>query len=180
MTGFIIIGGVGLTLILVSLLLDDIFEGFFNAIDIDVGGGLFSTPVIGAFLAAFGWGGALVMWGGGAGLVVSAVAGAGAGVVLGYVTFWLTRAFMRMPTDETPRMADLVGKQGKVISAIPDGGYGQVRVRHVGLPMKLNARAAQPITSGTAVVITKVTSSSSVLVEPEANFFGTLPGEQEH
>ena len=180
MTGFIIIGAVGLVLIVLSLLLDDIFEGLFQAFDIDAGGGLFSTPVIGAFLAAFGWGGALVMWGGGAGLTVASAAGAGAGGVLGYATLWITRAFMRMPTDETPRMADLVGKQGKVISGIPDGGYGQVRVRHLGLPLKLSARADHPITSGTAVVITKVTSSSSVLVEPEATFFGTLSEEQEH
>lgn len=179
-TGFIIIGGVGLLLILVSLFLHDIFEGLFDALHVDAGGGLFSTPVIGAFLAAFGWGGALAVWGGGTGVVAGSAAGAASGVVLGYVTLWVTRALMRMPTDETPRIADLVGKGATVITAIPAQGFGEIRIRHLGLPMKLSARAAEPITSGTAVVVTKVMSASSVLVEPEASFFGTLPEEQEH
>jgi membrane protein implicated in regulation of membrane protease activity len=151
----------------------------FDVLDVDAGSGLFSAPVIGAFLTASGWGGALVLWGSGASLAVASVAGVGSGVVLGYLAWWLTRAFMRMPTDETPRIGDLLGKEATVITRIPDSGYGEIRVRHLGQMMKLNARATEPITAGAAVVITQVLSASSVLVEPEATFFGTLSQEQE-
>jgi membrane protein implicated in regulation of membrane protease activity len=92
---------------------------------------------------------------------------------MGAVAVWVTRAVMRMPTDATVRTADLVGKTGTVVTAIPAAGYGEVAVHHHGQRMKLNARAATPVAAGVAVVVTEVTSPSSVHVEPESTFWRT-------
>ena len=173
MTGFILIGGVGLLIVVVSLVLHDFFEGIFDVLHVDAGSGLFSAPVIGAFLAAFGFGAALIDSAGDAGTGVAVGGGVGAGVLMGAAALWITRGLMNMRTDEPVRMGDLIGKTANVVTRIPGGGYGEVAVTHLGQRMKLNARAADPIPAGTAVVITEVTSASSVLVEPETTFWGT-------
>ena len=53
----------------------------------------------------------------------------------------LTRAAMDMATDATPTQGDVIGSLGVVIRAIPDNGYGEVRVRFAGQLMKFHARA---------------------------------------
>ena len=59
MSVFLIVGFVGLALLLVSLVLGDMVDGFstgsFDALSSDV----FSTAVIGAFVSALGFGGAI-------------------------------------------------------------------------------------------------------------------------
>jgi membrane protein implicated in regulation of membrane protease activity len=174
-TGFILIGGIGLLIVVLSLLLADLFEGIFDALSIDTGSGLFSAPVIGAFLSAFGFGAALIDSGADAGTPVAVAGGLAAGVVMGAAALWMTKSLMNMRTDEPVRMGDLVGKPASVVTRIPGefGSYGEISLTHLGQRMKLNARAADPIPAGTAVVITEVTSASSVLVEPESKFWGT-------
>lgn len=169
--GFLVIGFVGLVIVVASLLLGDAFEGLFDALDIDTGSGLFSAPVIGAFLAAFGFGAALVMVATGTGAVGGASAGLAAGFGFGAIAFVLTRSLMNMGTDETVRVADLVGKSGTVVTRIPGNGYGEVAVVHLGHRLKLNAKAPHAIPTGTSVVVVEVASPSSVLVEPAAEFW---------
>jgi membrane protein implicated in regulation of membrane protease activity len=176
-SGFIVIGVIGLLIVVLSLALDDLLEGVFEALSIDTGSGLFSAPVIGAFLAALGFGGALLMSAGDAGAPLAALGGLGAGVVMGGAAWWITRALMRMPTDEPVRTSDLVGKRAEVVTPIPSGGYGEVYVHHAGQRLKLHARAAAPVPAGTATVVIAVTSPSSVVVEPERTFWApTEPG----
>lgn len=167
MTVFLVIGGVGLLIVLLSLVFDDLFDF------IDLGGDLFSTPVIGSFLAAFGFAGALTM-STGAGVGLGSLVGVGSGVALGWAAWVITRGFMRMQTDEPVRLTDIVGKTAVVVSAIPTGGYGEVRVDHAGQPMKLNARietgGSAPV--GGRVVVVAVNSASSVVVEAEGDFWG--------
>ena len=78
-------------------------------------------------------------------MVVGAVAG---GVLAAVPTGWLAsrlaRAARNMRTDATPTRADLVGALGVVVTPIPADGYGEVRIRLGGQPVKLNARADQP------------------------------------
>lgn len=166
MTGFIIIGVVGLAIVVVSLVLGDILEGVFDALDADFGHGVFSAPVIGSFLAAFGFGAALIMTGTGLGAAGGALGGLASGVAIGAVALFMTRSLINMPTDVTIRSADLVGSTGTVITRIPESGLGEVSLTYAGQIKKLSARAAQPIPAGTTVVVTQVTSSSSVLVRP--------------
>lgn len=162
MTGFLVIGAVGLAVVLGSLVIGDFLEGLFDGFD--VGAGVFSAPVIGSFLAAFGFGASLIMTATGIGAAGGALGGLASGLVIGALALLMTRALMDMPTDAPVRTADLVGSTGVVITPIPHGGFGEVSLTHAGQITKLSARAAQPVAAGTTVVVTQVTSSSSVLV----------------
>ena len=165
MTAYIVIGGVGLVLVLASLVLGEVLDGVFESIDLDIGGGLLSGPVIGSFLAAFGFGAALVMYATGAGAALGALAGLGSGIVVGGIAGLLTRSLMSMPTDATMRSSDLVGVPATVVTRIPAEGLGEVTLTHLGQYLKLSARAAEPLPAGTPVTVAAVVSSSSVLVE---------------
>ena len=164
MTAFVIIGAVGVAIVVVSLFIGDFLDGLLDFDSFDVTDGLLSTPVVGAFLAAFGVGGALLLRGlelspGGA-----AAGGLGAGVVLGGITLALTRTLMHMPTDATPKTTDLVGAMGTVITRIPAGGFGEISVISAGQRLKLNAKADAPLAAGTKVIVVDVTSPTSVVV----------------
>ena len=162
MIGFLIIGGIGLALLVIGLLFGEIFDVF----DVDAGGGLLSGPVIGAFLASFGFGGALTMFGADVGVTGGALAGLGSGVVVGGIAAVATRSLMNMRTDETMRTSDLVGRTGVVVTRIPEGGFGEVNVSHLGQTLKYNARAGEPIDVGTPIEVTVVLSSSALMVKP--------------
>jgi hypothetical protein len=69
-------------------------------------------------------------------------------------------------TDATPECAGLVGAMGVVISEIPAGGLGQVRLSYAGQPMKFNARADGPLALGVRVLVIGVPTPTSVLVTP--------------
>lgn len=171
MTAFLVIGGVGVLVVVASLVFD-FAEGLFGALDIDTGSGLFSVPVIGSFLAAFGFGGAITMSAAGDDLAAGLVGAFAGGVAMGAGAFAITRALMRMPTDDNVRLGDLVGKTAVVVTRIPEAGLGEISLVHLGQRMKLHARAEQPVPNGANVVITAITSASSVLVEPEESFWG--------
>jgi membrane protein implicated in regulation of membrane protease activity len=165
MTALLLIGAVGVALLLLSLILGDFLDGVFDGVDVD-GGGLFSTEVIGAFLGAFGFGGALLQASSDVGLPLAIAGGAVAGVVGGVIALFVVRTFVRMPTDATPRSSDLAGKLGRVVTRIPPDGLGEVTVFHAGHRIKLSARSQEPIAFGTDVVIVEVLSPTSVLVAP--------------
>ena len=163
MTALLIIGAVGVGLLVLSLVLGDLLDGMFEGFDIDTGG-LLSTEVIGAFLGAFGFGGALLRNATSLSWPLAVGGGLVAGVVVGALALMIVRVVVRMPTDETPRTADLTGKIGRVITRIPPGGLGEITVLHAGHQVKMHARANEPIGSGADVVIIDVLSPTSVLV----------------
>ncbi|MEX1162115.1 MAG: hypothetical protein WEB03_00900 [Nitriliruptor sp.] len=163
-TAFIVIGAIGLLLLLASLVLGEVFDGLFGAFDVDAGGGVFSGPVLGAFLAAFGFGAALIMFSTGVGATAGALGGLASGLVLGGLSLLMMRSLVNMPTDETATTQGLEGSPAIVITTIPDEGYGEVTVRHHGEQRKYNARAAERITAGTQVWVTAVLSTSALLV----------------
>lgn len=162
--GYIVIGSIGLGLVVISLLLGEIFESIFDAFDFD-GGGILSTPVIGSFLAAFGFGAALIIYTADPGPGLSALGGLGSGLVVGGIALFMTRSLMNMPTDEPVRSSGLVGRTGSVVTRIPEDGYGEISVTYAGQYMKVSARAPEAIPAGTRVVVTDVTSASSVVVK---------------
>lgn len=164
MTAFLAIGMVGLVLIVVALLFGDVLDGVLDFVDLDATGGLFSLPVIGSFIAAFGFGAALLVSGMHFSTPAAIGGGAVAGVTMGGIALGLTRALLNMPTDPTPRTKDLVGSLGTVVTRIPAGGLGEVTVSQSGQRVKLNAKADTPIASGTTVVVVDVTSPTSVIV----------------
>lgn len=163
MTGFVIIGVVGLLLLLLSILLGDVLDGVADILAVD-GGAYLSGPAIGGFLAAFGFGAAVIDYNTDWGTGASAVGGLGAGVLMGGVVGLVTRSLMNTPTDEAVRAVDLVGDRATVVTRIPEQGYGEVSLVHAGHLMKLSARADASVPEGTDVVITSVVSPTSVVV----------------
>src|SRR6266511_207201 len=134
------------------------------------GGTELSLPVIAGFLGAFGFGGAIAATlAGGHGalaLMVALVVGVLAAVPTAFLAGKLVHAAMNMATDATLSSQDLVGTTGVVVTPVPAGGYGEVRLAVAGQQIKFNARAAQPLALGTQVFVIEVPSPTSVLVEP--------------
>jgi membrane protein implicated in regulation of membrane protease activity len=164
-TAFLVIGAVGLAVVLVSLILGDLLDGVFDAIDIEFGGGIFSAPVLGSFLAAFGFGAALIMFSTGANATLGALGGLASGIVIGGIALVMMRGLMNMPTDETVTTSGLEGSHGVLVTRIPEDGYGEVTVRHHGKQHKYYARASESIPAGTSVEVVGVLSTSAVMVK---------------
>jgi hypothetical protein len=164
---FIVIGVVGLVLLVASLVLGDLIDGVADVLDFDAGGYL-SGPAIGAFLGAFGFGAAIIDqntdWGAGG----STLGGLASGFAVGGLVGFVTRSLINMPTDAPLRAADLLCSTATVVTRIPEHGFGEVTLVHAGQFMKLSARADGTVREGTAVVVTSVLSSTSVVVAPAA------------
>ncbi|MGI8574082.1 MAG: NfeD family protein [Egibacteraceae bacterium] len=164
-TIFIALGVVGLVIAVSSLLMGDVFDvldGLFDAIDL--GSGLFTGPIIGGFLAAFGFAAALTSapLGTFGGLLVGMLSGG----AVGGLAAWLTRSLMNMRTDPTPRSQDLVGRPGEVLLPLRPGSYGRVAIAAYGQRMQMSATADSEIPAGSRVVVVEVTSPTSVIVTP--------------
>lgn len=158
---FLIIGALGIVIAAVALLGGEL---------LDFGDGFFSTEVIAAMVGGFGFGAAAAneLLGDDAGMAVVLSLGIVIAIPMSLLA-WLAVSRMRnMRTDATPTRADLVGTKGVVVTPIPVGGYGEVRVRIGGQPVKLNARADRPIGLGAQVTVVEATSDTSVIVQQTA------------
>lgn len=160
-TTFVVIGLIGLGLLALSLVLGDVLDGALDAL----GGDAFSTAVIGAFVSATGFGTAAVQ-GFGAPTVIALPAGLVAGVVFAWFAWWLTRLIRDGGSDATLTTDDAIGREGRVVTAIPTDGFGVVNILIGGHTMRLNAKAEEPIQPGTPVHVTSVLSPSAVTVAP--------------
>lgn len=161
MTVFLLVGVVGLVLLALSLLLGDLFGGALDALS----GDIFSSAAIGGFVSAFGFGGALSE-GLGAPVWVAVVVGAAVGLGFGWFASWLTRVVRGGGSDATVTTEDAVGRDAKVLTGIPEGGFGVVRVQVGGHSLQLNARAERAVDPGTEVYVTAVLSPTAVAVAP--------------
>lgn len=154
---FLVIGGAGVLFLGLALIGHDLF-GLDHS-----NGGLWSMEALAGFTGAFGFVGAIATEVGGPALGVAV--GIVAAVPTAYLAFRLSRAARNMRTDATPTRADLVGSLGVVVTSIPLQGYGEVRVRIGGQPVKLNARAERAIALGAHVFVVDAPSDTSVVVE---------------
>ncbi|QIG45129.1 hypothetical protein G5V58_22305 [Nocardioides anomalus] len=164
MTTFLVVGALGLLLLLVSLVLGDLLDGVFDALT----GDIFSSAVLGGFIAAFGFAAAAVQ-GAGAPALLGALVGVGAGGLAAWFTVWLTRLVRDGSSDATLSADDALGRSGRVIGPIPAEGYGTVRLAIGGHTVQLNARAEQPLAPGTEVHVTEILSPTAVRVAPVWN-----------
>jgi membrane protein implicated in regulation of membrane protease activity len=130
----------------------------------------YTLPATSGFLGGFGFGGAIAIEAthrtGPSAVLAGSVAGLVVGAPLAWAAARLVAAVAGMRTDATPESAGLVGTTGIVISEIPAGGLGQVRLSYAGQPMKFNARADGPLALGVEVLVIGVPTPSSVLVTP--------------
>lgn len=163
MSVFLVIGVVGLAILLVSLLFGEALEGI---LDLDfLGGDLFSTASIAAFLGAFGFGGLIAH-----SVSDSTIVGVIVGLVAGALATWgaasLTRWLKSGERDAVIRSDSLVGSSARVITAIPADSYGEVLVRVAGRSLKRSARSDVDVPSGTEVWVSGILSPTAVQVTP--------------
>lgn len=151
-------------MLILGLVGGEMLDGLFDALGIDAAGGFFSTEVIGGFLSAFGFGAWLLSDGLDLPMGLALAGGGTAGVIMGGTALWLSRSLINLRTDATPTSGDMRGALGRVISPIPAGGLGEVRISRHGHPLKVSARAEEPLPAGVEVVVVEVISSTSVLV----------------
>ncbi len=133
-------------------------------------GGELSLPSIAGFLGAFGFAGAVgaTLAGGHGGVATfsAVVVGLLAAVPTAFLAGKFVNAAITMATDGTLESGDLLGTTGVIITPVPAGGYGEVRLAVAGQQMKFNARATRPLALGTRVLVIEVPTPTSVLVEP--------------
>ncbi len=158
---FLVIGFIGLVVLGISLVAGDLFDGALDAL----AGDAFSSAVLGAFVAATGFGGAAAE-AIGAPAVVAIPAGVAAGVVFAWFAWWLTRLIKDGGSDATLTIDDALGRDGRVVTEIPADGFGVVSVLIGGHTLRLNARAEEPLGPGTDVHVTSVLSPTAVTVTP--------------
>ncbi|WP_346058033.1 hypothetical protein [Leucobacter alluvii] len=156
---FLIIGVVGGVLLLISLLLDGIFDAF------DFGDGPLSLTTIAAFTAIFGFA-SFASVGAGMSTPVATIVGALSGLLGAAAAWWLSRAIRGAESNTAVSGTDLVGSTGAVVLAIPANGLGEVAVTRHGERISLSASAEAPVPRGAQVRIVQVVTSTSVRVEP--------------
>lgn len=163
MTVLLVLGVAGLLLLLVSLVVGDLFDGVLGALDSDA----FSSAALGAFVSALGFGGAIASAAGAPGLVVGVV-GVLAGAAFGWLAIALTRLLRRDDSGRAPSAHDTLGRDATVVTPIPAGGFGVVRIHLGGHTVRYNARSddGSVVEPGTPVHVTGVLSPTAVVVAP--------------
>ena len=156
---FLIIGILGAVLLLISLLLDGIFDA------LDFGDGPLSLTSIAAFMAIFGFT-AFASVGAGVATPLAAVLGALAGVIGGAAAWWLSKLIRGAESSTAVSGEELIGSNAAVVLAIPASGMGEVALTRHGERVSLSAVADEPIARGAYVRIVQTLTSTSVRVEP--------------
>lgn len=162
---FLVIGGIGLALLVISLVVGDLLH--LGGVDAD---GPFSVPAIAAFLGGIGFVGAIpaALIQGSLGTTPTVLISGGIGLVAAVPISWgairLTRGLMNMATDPTLTDAALVGALGTVVTPITGTGYGEVRIRVQGNALEYAARSAMPLAIGTPIYVVETLSPTSVEV----------------
>lgn len=162
---FLVIGGAGLAILAFALLGGEIAH--LGSLGAD---GLVSLEAVAGFLGALGFAGAITAELLDARAPAPIAVAALVALIAAFATAWLALRFSRaardMPTDATPTRAHLVGTIGVVVTPVPAGsGYGEVRVRLGGQPVKLYARADQALPAGTPIFVVEAPTETSVVVE---------------
>lgn len=157
---FLVIGIVGAVLLLISVLLDGVFDFF------DFGDGPLSLTTIAAFTTIFGFASYGFV---GLGLTpqVAGLLGALAGLLGGALAWWLSRVMRNAESNTAVSTAELTGQEAVVVLEVPKGrGFGEIALTRHGERVSLAATAQVRIARGTRVRITQTLSPTSVIVEP--------------
>jgi membrane protein implicated in regulation of membrane protease activity len=165
---FIVCAIVGLVLLLITIVFDDIFGGILDAFHVgfDIGGTSLA-PLLIAFVAMFGVGGLvatqLLNLHGGSAAVVGVIAGAiGVGIV-----FAIFSTFRRAEGRAPFSLQDLVGRTASVAVGIPAGRSGSVYVKAEGQTHEFSATSRTELASGTQVRVTGVAGNGLVVAAVE-------------
>ncbi len=155
---------VGGSLLLLTLIVDDIFGGLLGAIHLgfDVAG-VSPTPMLLGFIAMFGVGGlfgvhSLGMGAGGATLV-----GVVAGILGSGVVFGSFKVLRQAESSSTFDLQDMVGSTGRVSVAIPANRFGPVLISFAGSSHNMTATADTEIAAGRVVRVVAVAGGNLVV-----------------
>jgi membrane protein implicated in regulation of membrane protease activity len=161
---FVVCTLVGGGLLLLSVLVDDILGGIFDALHIgfDIGG-VSLMPLLLAFVSMFGVGGlfatqVLDVHGGQAALVGSVFGLAGMAIAYGIFS-----ALRRAEAPEPFSTSDLIGTDAFVQVAIPAGHYGSVLVKAEGQTHEFSATASTDIPVGAIARVTGVAGAGLIV-----------------
>jgi membrane-bound ClpP family serine protease len=166
MAWFLGLGSAGVVLLALSLVFDGVLDGVLDGAPDGVLDGWLSLPVVAGFLAMTGFTGAIVLGAGWSGPGGATAAGVLAGAGTGWAAYRLSRALMRDRSAVAPAVEQLLGTPGKVVTAIPADGFGEVLLHLGGQPLKCAARSAEPLARGTRVWVEATPTATSVLVRP--------------
>ncbi|MFC7534767.1 NfeD family protein [Actinoplanes sp. GCM10030250] len=162
---FLAIGAVGVVILAIALLGGELASiGHFGT------DGFVPLEAVAGFIGALGFAGAIASEALDARtpalILIAAVVATVAAIVTAWLALRLSRAARNMRTDATPTRQHLVGTLGVVVTPVPAGiGYGEVRIRLGGQPVKLNARADQALPAGTQIFVVEAPTDTSVVVE---------------
>ena len=176
---FLAVGGLGLLVLVVALFAAEVGE--IGHVDTD---GPFSVPAISAFLGGIGFGGAattalLPALPGAVTVLLALLGGLVVALPLAFGAMRLTAALRDMPTEPTLTPDRLLGAQGVVVSRVPAGGLGEVRLSVAGQQLKYHARSDVPLVAGTPVYVVDTPTETSVHVvstAPETTHLFPDPG----
>lgn len=165
---FIVCALVGLVLLLVTVVFDDILGGLLDALHVGEIGGTSVTPLLLGFVSMFGVGGLfatqlLDLHGGAA-----ALAGVAMGVVGGVLASLLFGVLRRSESSSPFSVQDFVGHPASVAVSIPAGRFGSVYVKAEGQTHEFSATASTDITSGTPVTVTAALGNGLVVARLES------------
>ncbi|MFF0550910.1 TOBE domain-containing protein [Streptomyces sp. NPDC004311] len=161
---FLGLGIGGIVALATALVFDGVLEGMFDGALGGLFDGWLSLPVVAGFVSMLGFTGAIVLGSTGLGPGAAAAAGVLAGAGAGWATYRLGRGLLRDVSGLAPQRADLVGVAGRVVTAIPLGGYGEVLLSLAGQPVKYAATADAPVERGAEIWVTATPSDTSVVV----------------
>ena len=175
LTIFIVIGGVGFLLLLVSLVVGDIFDSLGFDFDFGADGGhdfgLFDTRVLSVFVTAFGGFGAIGVQSG-FGAFASSMIGLLGGVIFGAVVSLFGRFLVGQQASSSVSDSDLIGRTVQVTVTIKPGQVGQITAKIGDERVEKIARAkgSAEIAAGSIVKVDSV-AGDSVIVSPEGSAF---------
>jgi membrane protein implicated in regulation of membrane protease activity len=157
----LLLGG---SLLLLTLVVDDIFGGLLGAIHLgfDVAG-VSPTPMLLGFISMFGVGGLFGLHGLGAGPGVATLTGVVAGLLGSVVVFGAFKVLRQAESTESFSLQDMIGSIGRVSVGIPANHFGTVLISFAGASHNMTATSDKEIPAGQEVKVVAVAGTNLVV-----------------
>ncbi len=157
----LLLGG---SLLLLTLIVDDIFGGLLGAIHLgfDVGG-VSPTPLLLGFISMFGVGGLFGLHSLNQGPALASLSGVIAGLLGSSVVFGAFKVLRSAESTDSFSLQDMVGATGRVSVAIPANKFGTVMLSFAGASHNMTATADSEIPAGKQVKVVAVAGTNLVV-----------------
>jgi len=157
----LLLGG---SLLLLTLIVDDIFGGLLGAIHLgfDVAG-VSPTPLLLGFISMFGVGGLFGLHSLGQGPGVATLSGGVAGLLRSVVVFGAFQALRSAESRASFSLQDMVGSTGRVSVGIPANRFGTVMISFAGASHNMTATSDAEISAGKQVKVVAVAGTNLVV-----------------